>query len=97
MKRQSAAIDATPSGITAIVIRITRNRVPKMAGKMPPAVIPCSGAEKRKCRESTGHPCQAMLPRMTATNAMITKQQKPVRAMKKPPIMRPPALSAQAA
>ena len=53
-------------GTTAIVIRMTSTTVPKIAGKMPPSVIPCSGAPRMNPRLSVGKPWTATSTKMTA-------------------------------
>src|SRR5438045_6103787 len=70
---------ATPSGTTASVIRRTSATVPKIAGKIPPSVMPPLGALDRNSHVIPGRPWITMSPRMMTTIARMSRHAKPVR------------------
>ena len=78
----------TPTGITATVISRVSTTVPQMAGKMPPPVIPFSGAVVRNSHESLLQPPSAASPTMTTRMASSSTTATPVRPEKIPEVAR---------
>jgi hypothetical protein len=72
----------TPMGITAITIRITKATVPKMAGNIPPSVIPSLGAEVKNSQLKTWWPLSTIFPIITARIANIKNMANPDRPAK---------------
>ena len=56
--------DMTPSGKATIILPTIRQKVPTMAGKIPPPVIPSVGSEVRNSQLMEPAPCQMMKPRI---------------------------------
>src|SRR5216117_3583962 len=74
----------TPIGTTKTVIRRTSSAVPKIAGKIPPWVIPARGEAVRNSQVSRSQPWMRMSPTITPSIATISSTATAVSPTKTP-------------